>query len=67
VTLRLNLKITCPRHRKYDPQKSGEAGIKAGCAECYRMLRVYKAVAAIYDEYGWGAIRPTDKSLAREA
>jgi hypothetical protein len=57
MTLRLNIKLTCPRHRNYDPQKSGEAGIKAGCTDCYRMLRVYRAVIALYDEYGWNAIQ----------
>lgn len=42
MNLKFGIKMTCKKHPKYDPKKTGEAGIKGGCMECTRMLGIYK-------------------------
>jgi len=44
MTLRINVKFkaTCAKHRKYDPEKLGEAGIRGGCVDCFALLAIWK-------------------------
>ena len=51
MTLRLNIKMkmTCPRHPRFDPEKHGEAGIRGGCARCHRMLQMFTAAGQFID------------------
>lgn len=48
MTLRVKvaMKITCPRHRGYDPATQGEAGIRGGCSLCYQLLGVHNSAIA---------------------
>ncbi len=45
MNLKFRLKLKCAKHPRYDPQKQGEGGIKAGCPECQRMLAIAKIAA----------------------
>jgi hypothetical protein len=40
MNLRLHLKLTCPRHPKYNPEV-GQGAIKGGCEDCERILELY--------------------------
>jgi len=42
-------RLTCPRHPRYDPA-IGEGGIKAGCACCYLLLKIWRQLEAFTDE-----------------
>jgi hypothetical protein len=44
MSLRIELKVSgsCPRHPRYDPEKTGEGGIKAGCGLCYSLLALFR-------------------------
>lgn len=43
MSLKITLKytITCPTHPKYNPEKDGQAGIKAGCLGCWAVSDAY--------------------------
>jgi hypothetical protein len=45
MTLKLNLKtkLTCPKHRKYNPEIDGVGGIKAGCHDCAELYALYSS------------------------
>lgn len=45
MDLKFRIKMTCEKHPKYDPRKTGEAGIKGGCLECTRMYSISKIAA----------------------
>lgn len=40
----LTVKLVCPRHRRYDPRRDGEAGIRGGCRGCLKLLEAWRAV-----------------------
>ena len=39
--VKIKFKVTCPKHRKYGPAISGEAGIKGGCEVCRGLLELH--------------------------
>lgn len=44
--LKITLKIKCPKHPKYNPDK-GPEGIKGGCTICQEIFMCYMEVKAI--------------------
>jgi hypothetical protein len=51
MTLKLNLKIklTCPKHRKYNPELHGLGGIKGGCNHCSRLYVLHSSATDLQD------------------
>lgn len=47
--VKIKFKLTCPRHRKYDPAKSGESGIKAGCEVCRGLFEFHLSAIQLDD------------------
>ena len=39
----VEVKASCPKHRKYDPSVEGRGGIVGGCKVCRLMLDVFEA------------------------
>ena len=37
----LRIKIACPNHRRYNPERDGEAAIRGGCRICREMFGLY--------------------------
>jgi hypothetical protein len=44
LTIKLKAKLTCPKHKKFNPEKDGEGGIKGGCAVCFAIHDVWYRV-----------------------
>jgi hypothetical protein len=45
--VKIKFKATCPKHHKYDPAKSGEAGIKGGCETCRGLLDLFRSAESL--------------------
>ena len=43
----MKLRLTCPHHKRFDPAKDAENGIKGGCIWCQRLWALHKA-AQVY-------------------
>ena len=39
----VEVKASCPKHRKYDPSVTGYGGVLGGCKTCRLMLEVFEA------------------------
>lgn len=37
----LRIKLTCLNHRRYDPDKDGEGGIRGACKMCSAMFQLW--------------------------
>lgn len=48
--LHVNYRLTCPKHRRYDPIAQGEAGIKGGCSFCRCLLDLSRQAGRLLDE-----------------
>ena len=46
MNLDLKLKLTCPRHPKYNPELHGQGAIKGGCENCERIYELF--ISAIH-------------------
>lgn len=40
----LSIKISCPHHSRYNPERDGEAGIRGACKHCTSIFRIYQEV-----------------------
>lgn len=39
---KVSFKVSCEKHRRYDPIKSGQGGIKGGCEMCGRIYDLFQ-------------------------
>ena len=39
--------VKCEKHKRYDPSREGEDGIKGGCLSCHILLRIFKKTLEI--------------------
>jgi hypothetical protein len=46
MNLILKLKLTCPRHPRYNPELHGQGAIKGGCDDCERIYELF--ISAIH-------------------
>lgn len=58
LEIKLRWKGSCPRHPRYNPQKDGEARIKAGCEICKTLLSVWD----LYEDF-LGALADNEAKL----
>lgn len=35
------IRLKCPKHRRWNAAKDGEAGIKGGCTHCLEIFKLY--------------------------
>jgi hypothetical protein len=56
MRVKVNFKISCPRHRRYDPAQDGEAGIKGGCPICALMLGLHQQSLQLIENAGAVAV-----------
>jgi hypothetical protein len=40
----LTVKYVCDDHKRYDPSRDGQGGIKGGCARCKEIYELYVAL-----------------------
>ena len=54
MTLRadVRIKVTCPKHRGYNPATQGEAGIRGGCVFCTALLDLQRAADVLKARVG---------------
>lgn len=38
----LRIALTCPNHKRYNPEKDGEAGIRGACKFCSALYQLYR-------------------------
>jgi hypothetical protein len=64
LRVKVNFKISCPKHRRYDPAEDGEAGIKGGCVVCNALLGLYQEAIRLIEKSGTCAnyLRPKTKA-----
>jgi hypothetical protein len=69
VRVKVNFKISCPKHRRYDPAQDGEAGIKGGCIICTLMLGLHQQSLKLIENAGALAVacRPNGAGAAETA
>jgi len=48
----LKLKLACPKHKRYDPERDGWYAIKGGCRYCQRLHDLYVAAQWVEVEFG---------------
>jgi hypothetical protein len=41
VHLKVDITASCARHPRYNPTIDGDAGIKAGCLQCWKLFELY--------------------------
>ena len=44
LNLRAHWTAKCEKHPRYDPEKHGKGGIKAGCERCWELWELYQHV-----------------------
>jgi hypothetical protein len=42
LKIRFRYDASCKKHPRFNPEKDGEGGIKAGCSDCHRLLEIYR-------------------------
>jgi len=47
LKITIKAKLSCPKHKGFDPAKTGEGGIKANCAGCWRVHDAYMKAMAL--------------------
>jgi hypothetical protein len=69
MRVKVNFKISCPKHRRYDPAQDGEAGIKGGCIICTLMLGLHQQSLKLIENAGALAVhcRPNATEAAETA
>ena len=42
LSVSVRFKLSCPHHLRYNPESSGEGGIRAGCEICAQLFAAWK-------------------------
>jgi hypothetical protein len=67
LRVKVNFKISCPKHRRYDPATDGEAGIKGGCPVCTALLALHNDAIQLIEKSGTCAAFVRTKTKAARA
>lgn len=47
LQIKLKWKGHCERHPKYNPEKTGQGGIRGGCPQCESLLEIFNATLGV--------------------
>lgn len=47
---KISFKFRCEKHKKYNPDISGENGIVGGCVSCHKLFNIYSKLCIVKKE-----------------